>query len=214
MRPTFIRRLVTWCAAWGVLWLSSPPHVLAVGGSVDDAIKSRQSGETPVPPPAATGDGSVIWSVLQLIFALAIIIAIIYLLIRFLSTRTNLARGHVFRSLGAHSLGTNRSVHAVAMGDKVYVLGVGEDVTLIDTVDDPDLIEQLRGTEADLAIAPVSGLQNLLGRFRSRAQAPQAEEIPINELNEMSFDATLREKLNTLKEKRQQAVDDWQEGNQ
>ncbi|MGB8955593.1 MAG: flagellar biosynthetic protein FliO [Tumebacillaceae bacterium] len=192
--------------------MSSPPHVLAVGGSVDDAIKSKQSGQTPATPPTGTGDGSAIWSVIQLIFALAIIIAIIYLLIRFLSTRTSLSRGHVFRSLGAHSLATNRSVHAVAVGDKVYLLGVGENVTLLDTVDDPEVIEQLRGPDTDGPMAPVNGLQNLLGRFRSRAQAPQAEEVPIDELNELSFDATLREKLNNLKEKRQQAVDDWQEG--
>ena len=214
MRPTFIRRLVTWCAAWGVLWLSSPPHVLAVDGSVDQAINSKQLGQTPAAPPTGTGDGSVIWSVIQLVFALAIIIAIIYLLIRFLSTRTNLSRGHVIRSLGAHSLATNRSVHAVAVGDKVYLLGVGENVTLLDTVDDPEVIEQLRGAETNAPMAPVNGLQNLLGRFRSRSQAPQAEEIPINELNELSFDATLREKLNNLKEKRQQAVDEWQEGQQ
>ena len=156
----------------------------------------------------------MIWSVIQLIFALAIIIAIIYLLIRFLSTRTNLSRGHVFRSLGAHSLAANRSVHAVAVGDKVYLLGVGENVTLLDTVDDPEVIKQMRGAEANAPMPPVNGLQNLFGRFRSRAQAPQAEEIPLTELNELSFDATLREKLNNLKEKRQQAVDEWQEGHQ
>ncbi|ASS75638.1 hypothetical protein CIG75_11990 [Tumebacillus algifaecis] len=174
--------------------------MLAVENNVEDVLKK----DTPATnfQGAAIDGGSMFWSILQLIFALGIIIAIIYLLIRFLSTRTNLTRGNVFQPLGAHTLATNRSVHVIALQDKVYVIGVGDDVTLLDTIEDAELVMQIKESSAPTsgmaAGAPV--LTDLLNRLRKK-QTPQAEEINVTDL---SFDDALREKLNSLKEQRQQ----------
>lgn len=208
MRP-ILRRIVAWSVAVGTIWLSSPPHVLAVGGNVENAIKGHQTGQTPQVPSAGSGDtGSLFLSMIQLVVALAIIIALIYLLIRFLSKRTNMRGGQAFQTLATHSLTTNRSVHVLAVGDKVYLLGVGDDVTMLDTITDPDLIEQLRSNSQAGMLGSRSGWQDLLERLRPKSRT-QAEEI---QLQDLPFDAALREKLQTLKEKRQQTVDDWREG--
>ncbi|MBL0388923.1 flagellar biosynthetic protein FliO [Tumebacillus sp. ITR2] len=207
MRPTITRTITTWSVALSVFWFSSPPHVLAVGENVTKAIQDKQNGSTQTVPPTATGDGSLLWSLLQLVFALGIIIAIIYFLIRFLSQRTNLSRNQVFQSLGAQALGKDRSVHLVSVGDKVYLLGVGDTITLLDTVTDAELIERLRENVQQPIVRPVSGMQDWINRLRPKAKA-QAEEIQVEEL---PFDAALREKLNNLKERRQQTVDDWQD---
>lgn len=199
-----------WSVAIGTLWLSSPSRVLAVGDSVEDAIKkgNAPAGQAPVAPAVGTDGGSMLWSMIQLIFALGIIIAIIYLLIRFLSTRTRLSSGNVFQSLGAHSLSNNRSVHMVAVDDKVYVLGVGENITLLDKIEDIDLIDRLKQPVQESMTNPVDGLQKLFSKLRSTPQT-QSEEIKVVDL---PFDAALRDKLNQLKEQRQTVVDDWQEG--
>lgn len=211
MRTKVLNKLFMWSVAVGILWLSCPSRVLAVGDSVEDAIKKGNTpgGQAPVAPDAvATSDGSILWSLVQLIFALGIIIAIIYLLIRFLSSRTRLASDNVFQTLGAHSLATNRSVHMVAVEDKVYVLGVGENITLLDKIEDADLIERLKQATQENVTSPVDGVQKLFNRLRP-TQKTQSEEIKVVDL---PFDATLRDKLNQLKEQRQQVVDDWQEG--
>ncbi|KEO82943.1 hypothetical protein EL26_12670 [Tumebacillus flagellatus] len=181
--------------------------MLAVGENVTKAIQDKQKGTAPAELPTATGDGSLFWSLLQLVFALGIIIAIIYFLIRFLSQKTNLSRNQAFQSLGAQALGKDRSVHLISVGDKVYLLGVGETVTLLDTVTDAQLIEQLRENAQQPMVRPVPGLQTWMNRLRPKANA-QAEELQVEEL---PFDAALREKLHNLKERRQQTVDDWQD---
>lgn len=201
MRPK-LRRLVAWSVAAGALWLSSPPRVLAVENNVEDMLKN----DAPATnfQGAAVDGGSMFWSILQLFFALGIIIAIIYLLIRFLSTRTNLTRGNVIQPLGAHTLASNRSVHVIALQDKVYVIGVGDNVTLLDTIEDAEQIEQLKDTtqQAGGTLKGAPGLADLIGRLRKK-QAPQAEELQVADL---TFDAALREKLNSLKEQRTSAV--------
>ncbi|PWK12700.1 flagellar biosynthetic protein FliO [Tumebacillus permanentifrigoris] len=207
MRPTIKRISTAMAVALGTFLLSSPPHVLAVGENVTDLINNKQNGSVPTAPPAASGDGSLLWSLLQLIFALGIIIAIIYFLIRFLSQKTNLSRNQVFQSLGVQSLGKDRSVHLLSVGDKVYLLGVGDSITLLDTVTDAALIERLRETSQQPLARPVSGMQEWITRLRPKSKA-QAEEVRVEEL---PFDAALREKLHNLKERRHQTVDDWQD---
>jgi flagellar protein FliO/FliZ len=198
MRPK-IRRLVAWSVAAGTLWLSSPPRVLADGDNVENMFK-KENPATEFQGAAVDG-GAMIWSIVQLLFALGMIIAIIYLLIRFLSLRTNLTRGNLFQPLGAYSLTANRSVHLVALKDKVYVIGVGDNVTLLDAIEDAELVKQMKeSSEKPGGMAAAGpGLADLLGRLRR--QKPQAEEIQVTDI---SFDAALREKLNSLKKQRQQ----------
>jgi flagellar protein FliO/FliZ len=211
MRTKVLSKIMLWSVAAGTLWLSCPTRVLAVGDNVEDALKkgNTPAGQAPAAPVSVTtDDGSILWSLIQLIFALGIIIAIIYLLIRFLSSRTRLSSGNVFQTIGAHSLTNNRSVHMVAVEDKVYLLGVGENITLLDTIQDADLIDRLKQPVQEGFASPFDGMQKLFKMLRSKSQT-QSEEITVVDL---PFDATLRDKLNQLKEQRQQAVDDWQEG--
>jgi len=198
MRPNIMRRLVFGSVAFWALWLIAPSRVLAVGNSVDDMFqKSTNGGNTPTVP-AVTGDGSVWGSMIQLIFALGLIIAIIYLLIRFLSSRSKIAQAGGMQTVGAHALTSNRSVHMILSGDKIYVLGVGENVSLLDTISDPELVAQYKAMSQTNTAAPMNNLQELFKRLRPKPKA-QSEEI---QLNDLSFDATLREKIQTLKQKR------------
>jgi len=208
MRPNSVRKLAVWFLTMGTVWLTAPLRVLAEDSkTVDQLFQSKTPGQAPAVPAAGSGDPSVIGSTVTLIFALGLIIALIYLLIRFLSSRTKQAQGGAIQSIGAQPLANNRSVHMVSVGGKVYLLGVGENVTLIDTITDPQQVEDLRASSLQPAASPVVGLQELIGRLRPKKET-QTEEI---ELNDLSFDAALREKINALKEKRQEA-DQWQEG--
>ncbi|MCX7568528.1 flagellar biosynthetic protein FliO [Tumebacillus sp. DT12] len=212
MRPFRTSRRILWSLTAAVLWLSSPSRVLAVDGSVEDAINKGNPGTAPAAPGVTTGDTSLLMSMIQLVFSLGIIIAIIYLLIRFLSSRSkNAFRGHTMQNLGAQSLTNNRSVHMLAIGDKVYVLGVGDNVTLLDTITDPDLVNQVKDDAeptSSLNGNGWQGLQDLIQRLRKKSN-PQVEEIGMRDIG---FDQALREKLNNLKEQRTQSAQDWQEG--
>lgn len=81
---------------------------------------------------------------LQLVFALLFVIALIYLLLRFMSKRSLSYRSTLaLQNLGGVSLGANRSVQLVKVGERLLVVGVGETIQLLKEIDDPDEIERL-----------------------------------------------------------------------
>ncbi len=81
---------------------------------------------------------------LQLVFALLFVIALIYLFLRFMSKRSLSYRSTLaLQNLGGVSLGANRSVQLVKVGERLLVVGVGETIQLLKEIDDPDEIERL-----------------------------------------------------------------------
>ncbi|WP_172797548.1 flagellar biosynthetic protein FliO [Bacillus sp. FJAT-27445] len=75
---------------------------------------------------------SVLPYALKFIGSFLLIIALLYLVLRYLSKKTNpYNRGGLFHGIGGHSLGNNRSVQLLMVGDTLYILGVGESINLL-----------------------------------------------------------------------------------
>ena len=82
-----------------------------------------------------------------LIFYTLLIVGLIYLLIRFLATRQrSLQTNQLVQVMGGGSLGQQKSVQLVKVGNQVLVVGIGEDVTLLKEIDDE--AEKMRLIEA------------------------------------------------------------------
>src|SRR5690625_983644 len=87
---------------------------------------------------------SMFFNVLKVFFALLFILLLIYLAIRFLNNRhLSTAQRKVMENLGGISLGQNKSVQVIRVGEKVYLLGVGENVELLKEISDQNLIDEL-----------------------------------------------------------------------
>ena len=83
-------------------------------------------------------------TILKLIGSLALIIALIYGLLRFLSKRTKTFRqSQLLENIGGVPLGPNRSVQLIKVGNRVLVVGVGESIQLLKEIDSEDELEQL-----------------------------------------------------------------------
>ena len=69
---------------------------------------------------------------IKFIFSFALVIALLYGVMRYLSKRNNVLQssGPVL-PLGGKMLGNNRSVQVILVGQTIYILGVGDDVNLI-----------------------------------------------------------------------------------
>lgn len=88
------------------------------------------------------------WTLLlQVIFSLALIVVLIYLLIRFLAKRQigGLNQNGPIKVVSAMPLANGKSVQVVMIGDSLYILGVGEDIKLLRHIP--------AGEEADLVLA-------------------------------------------------------------
>jgi flagellar protein FliO/FliZ len=108
------------------------------GGSVADALKSGKSigAETPAggsqPAPMPGSENSGMWGyLLQVVFSLAVIAVLIYLLLRFMAKRQLGSTNGPIKVIAAAPLHNGKSLQIVMIGDSLYVLGVGDDVQLL-----------------------------------------------------------------------------------
>ncbi|GAQ16108.1 flagella biosynthesis protein FliZ [Oceanobacillus picturae] len=91
--------------------------------------------------------GSMLFELIKMFFALVLVLALIYVLLKFLNKRNKLfTKVRALESLGGVSVGQNKSVQIVRLGDRFYLLGVGDNVELLQEITDEnvkaDLIRQ------------------------------------------------------------------------
>lgn len=118
------------------------------------------------------GVSSFIFNFLKMIFALLLVLALIYLILLFMKKRNKLqANSHLLENLGGISLGSSKSVQLIKVGDKVYLIGVGESVQLMTEITDETLKETLLAeSEEDEPV--VNLIQNI---FQGRKQKASEE---------------------------------------
>ena len=149
----------------------------AVGGAADTALTGFSASD-------------FYSGIVNVLLALAVIIGLIILLIRFLAAKTS--RWSAKRRLHVHAgvqLGQHKSLQIVEIGDFVYIVGVGENITLIDRIDDPvkarELLESLSGQPSS-ASAGFAGAAALMRRLRiGRTDAAEGEELSAAEFREL-----------------------------
>ncbi|MBF0705169.1 flagellar biosynthetic protein FliO [Alkalihalobacillus hwajinpoensis] len=132
-----------------------PHHVVAAtDGSVTDWL--TEDGDEPSAPqdeqPTEVEGPStnVFFLLIKLVFYTIVVVGLIYLLIRFLSKRQQKIQHHsVFTPIGGTSLGNNKSVQMVKVGDSLYMIGVGDNVNLLKEIEDKEEVERILSQAED-----------------------------------------------------------------
>lgn len=139
-------------------------HALAAdpaNGTVADMFKNQNSGHKSQTDqshsaqtnsnnasPSVLGGSNLFIDFVKIVFALLLVLALIYLLYRFAAKRTGKFRTrNALKNLGGVSVGTNRSVQLIRVGNEVMVIGVGDTVQLLKEISDPAEIEVLSEQE-------------------------------------------------------------------
>lgn len=105
---------------------------------------SSSSGEVKQDGSATYGNSNLFLTFLKLFFSLLLVLALIYLLYHFVVKRTGkFAQVNALKNMGGVSLGANRSLQLVRVGNEILVVGVGETVQLIKEITDPEAIQSL-----------------------------------------------------------------------
>src|SRR5699024_9404875 len=140
---------------------------------------------------------SFFFNFLKMIFALLLVLALIYFILTFMKKRNKLqANSELLENLGGISLGTNKSVQLIKVGDKVYLVGVGENVELMKEITDESLIETLL-TETDDQEPMTSYIQSVF-----QVKNKQTTNKTSN------FTDKFKQELNKLKTERNNLIDD------
>ncbi|GGB30382.1 flagellar biosynthetic protein FliZ [Lentibacillus populi] len=134
-------------------------NVLAASPNVKDCMEGNADcvdldGETPdkqqkseddqANPSIGNDNGSLVFEFVKMGFALLIVVALIYLVLKFLNKRNRLfSRVKALENLGGISVGPNKSIQIVRIGKKMYLIGVGENVEMLQEITDEEVKNDL-----------------------------------------------------------------------
>lgn len=140
---------------------------------------------------------SLVWSFIKLIGALAFVIIIMFVLLRLFSGRSRAFRANkTIENIGGVSLGANRSVQIVRVGDRVLIVGVGENVQLLKELDKDEEVEKLlekHEQEIERLDVPITKLSNWLGGRTSGQKSERGKR-------EVEFGTMLKQQLDDVSE--------------
>ncbi|WP_412975451.1 flagellar biosynthetic protein FliO [Ornithinibacillus sp. 179-J 7C1 HS] len=138
--------------------LVSPSNVYADGDKVSDWYDNENDSEQELdgsdtnspdnsnqqPVSEVSENGSLAFDLVKMVFALFLILALIYLLLKFLSKRNKLFNQvKTLENLGGISVGPSKSIQVIRVGGKLYLIGVGENVQLLEEIVDEGMKEEI-----------------------------------------------------------------------
>lgn len=140
--------------------------------------------EAPIPPDEL--------DIVKLILYLILVIVLIYVFFYFLKKNKRLNSSSIFNTFGGMSMGQNKSVQVVEIGNKIYILGVGQEITLIKVLENKDDINAIK----NISYGTNTGSKKMISKISNKY-------IKRNKNNNLNiFEKELSEKMEQLKEKR------------
>ena len=140
--------------------------------------------------------------IIQIIAILALIIGLIYVLLKFFNRSNDFNKqGDVLVNLGGVSLGTSKSVQMLKVGDKIFLVGVGDDVSILTEITDESVKKQLIERQQSSTISA----QSLLDQFNFKRKEGKTDSPADDEseaFEKRNFAALFKGELDTMKEKR------------
>lgn len=149
--------------------------------------------------------GSLIFGFVKSGLALLLILALIYLLLKFLNKRNKMYKqGKTLENLGGISVGQNKSIQIVRVGTKAYMIGVGENVALLQEINDEEVISDLLHDQE----TPENQVGNLLTSvFKPRDAKTESAQSK----KQSDFKHMFTNELDKLKENRHQVKNQQKE---
>lgn len=146
-------------------------------------------------------NNSLALDLVKMFFALVLVLALIYIALKFLGKRNSLySQVKALENLGGISLGPNRSIQIIRIGSKVYLIGVGENVEMLEEVTDQQMIDELLKNKEHSS----GFLQNTL--FSSKAERKNS---PNENAKRKDFTKLFANELDKMKQNRNSIVNQY-----
>jgi flagellar protein FliO/FliZ len=175
----------------------------------DAQISEQSNAPADTEPRLFEGDNEEVsfWGlVIRFLFALALVIVLIYALLKLMNKFTS-KQGQLnnLENLGGISVGMNKSVQLVKVGTKVYLLGVGDTVELLTEITDQAFIDKLMTNKqapgTDLFAKVTQSLQQKQSKSNDTSSS-------INESANDSFSTLFKGELEQMKHKQEKIRQD------
>ncbi|MEO2076756.1 MAG: flagellar biosynthetic protein FliO [Bacillus sp. (in: firmicutes)] len=165
------------------------------GNTVYDTYQKDQDLKRPAAvqgtKPSSEASQSLVPQIIKFIFSFAAIIILLLLFLRFLKSKSkHIHTQGPFYSVGGHSLGGNRSLQLLMIGQTLYILGIGNEVRLLRTIEpgeEQDSVLQALVQETGGKQRPSFFSFNKKPKNQPSEDWEQALLAQINQVNQSSF---------------------------
>lgn len=154
-----------------------------------------------------TKKGSLAVDIAKTVFALLLILLLIYMMLRIMKRKNRLMSDvKVLENLGGISVGSNKSIQIVRVGTRVYMIGVGENVELLQEIEDEEIINDLSNRTENKE----REMSSLLESFFNRKNGKTEEDNSFQSFNKLFSNELkkLKDNRNTLIKKYQKKDDE------
>jgi len=142
--------------------------------------------------------GSLVFELVKMFFALLLVLALIYFLLKFLNKRNNFNRVKALENLGGISVGQHKSIQIIRIGSKLYLVGVGDNVEMLQEITDEAVKQDiLRSKDATGSTLPTGALLSSLIPGKKATKTGLAET---------DFKNLFAKELDNLKENRKKMI--------
>ncbi|MCC3357461.1 flagellar biosynthetic protein FliO [Bacillus sp. REN16] len=136
----------------------------------------------------------------KMIFTTLFVIALIYFLLKFVNKRNRMFNQQRFiENLGGTSLGTNRSIQIVKVGERILVVGVGDSIQLLKEIEDTEEINEIL-TQHNSSLESMIQPKDLINRFLDKRKVAKDSDQSL-------FSSMLQKQLSELKQGRKKIVE-------
>ncbi|GAE29258.1 flagellar biosynthetic protein FliO [Alkalihalobacillus hemicellulosilyticus] len=143
----------------------------------------------------------------QTILALAFVIILLYVLLRFVGKRSQSFRStQILQSMGGVPLGGNRSVQIVRVNDRILVVGVGESIQLLKEITDPEEVNKMMSQQQQTMESFDQPIDKVMSWFRKDKGSLEA-----NSTNHDAFKQLLTKQLGEVSKAQKKVHDEVRE---
>lgn len=176
--------------------------------SINDEKKDINNTETDADTNeiAPASESFSLWGFIKVFLAFIFVLALLIAVLKFLNKRNvKYQQNSVVRNVGGISVGAQKSVQILQVGNRLYMVGVGENVQLLKEVSDEEEIEQILShyDEKQTAISTVPYIVEL---FKGKSEQKQKTEQQAQ-----SFGNIFDSKLSEIKKERSNGLEQWKE---
>lgn len=170
------------------------------GQDIQDMPKEVEKDE---PAADQTQEGAAVglsgWDYAKTLLALAFVVGLLLALLKFINRKNRIFDQHrLMKNVGGLSLGQQKSIQLVVIGESYYLIGVGDEVRLLKEITSPDEIEALESYFDEDELKPQPNLVNKL-----MAMLPLGKENAQEESNQSGdFKKMFTLRLDELKAER------------
>ena len=135
--------------------------------SIPDGVEENLSGD------GGLDNSSLVFDLIKMVFALFLILALIYILLKFLNKRNKMFNQvKALENLGGIAVGPSKSIQIVRVGNKLYLVGVGDNVQLLEEIEEDSLKEDIIQSFKE---QPELKPENILSFFQRKTNQEAAE---------------------------------------